>query len=194
MAKGSYFGLVLSLSAILFAASVLAGDTGQLDRALNAVTNALPAGWTLAQRKTNEIPYGHHWNENYAGPKGVLVIAKGSRRVNAEFLDAKGQWHSIHVATEALKIWLMPSNYSNSTFGWLDFTRPDQPTVIIVKEPVKVYAEPSAVLISEEDFQSILSKFNGVRWPDSPGNKPELLTWKDWQLKLRKAIEKELAK
>ncbi len=67
-------------------------------------------------------------------------------------------------------------------------------SAVSVNPECHIGAEASAVLISEEDFRSILSKFSGVRWPDSPGNKPELLTWKDWRLKLRKAIEKELGK
>jgi hypothetical protein len=107
MLKGSC--LVLFLGMILFTAPVVAADTEQFDRAVNAVTNALPSGWTLADRKTNEIPAGHHWNENYAGPKGLLLIVKGIRPVDAEFSDTNDTWHAVHVATESLKIWLMPS-------------------------------------------------------------------------------------
>jgi len=179
---------------ILFTAPAVAGDASQLDRAVNAVTNAFPSGWTLAVRKTNEIPYGHHWNQNYTGPKGLLVIAKGIRPVNADFSDANEKWHAVHVATESLEIWLMPSNYRDSPFAWLSIDRPIQPTAVVNQSPIKVYAQPSHLLLSEQQFWDILSKFNGVRWPDSPGNNPELLTWKDWRLKLSKAIEKEFAK
>ena len=186
--------MVLSLSAILFSAPVVAGDTGQLDRAVNAVTNALPTGWTLAQRKTNEIPYGHHWDQNYTGPKGLLLIVRGIRPVNAEFADANDKWRPVHVATESLEIWLMPGNYSDSSSAWSFLKRPIQPTVVLNHDLIKVYARPSHLLLPEIDFNDLLSKSTGVRWPDSPGNDPELLTWKDWQLKLRKAIEKEFAK
>ena len=172
----------------------MAGDTAQLDGAINAVVAALPPGWTVVKQKSGEIPYGHHWGENYTGPRGTLVIAKGTRPVNAEFSDANGKWQPVHVATESLEIWLMPSNYSDSSFGWLAIGRPIQPTVILNHGPIKVYARPSHLLLSEKDFNDLLSKFSGVRWPDSPVNSPELLTWKDWRLKLRKAIEKELAK
>jgi hypothetical protein len=188
---------------MLFITSAVAADTNQFDRAINAITNLLPAGWTIAEQKTNEIPWGHHWNENYTGPKGILVIVKGIRPVNAEFSDTNGTWRAIHVATESLQIWLMPSNYSDSFWAWFSIDRPIQPTVIVAHGPIKVYATPAHLLLSEKQFWEILYKFNGVRWPDSPGNSPVFhspadtpkpLTWKDWQLKLRKAIENEFTK
>jgi hypothetical protein len=116
---------------ILFTAPLVTADTEQLDRAVKVVTRSLPAGWTIAEQKTNEIPWGHHWDENYTGPRGLLLIAKGTRPVNANFRDTNGNWHAIHVATESLEIWLMPNNYSDSHFAWLSIGRPIQPTVII---------------------------------------------------------------
>ena len=184
--------LVGVLFNVIFTAPVMADNTN-LDRAINAITNTLPPGWTIAEQKTNEIPWGHHWNENYTGPKGLLLIVRGMRPVNAEFRDTNGTWHAIHVATESLHIWLMPSNYSNSPFAWMSIERPVQPTVIVNHGPVKVYAQPTSLLLSEQQFFKILHKFNGVRWPDSPANNPKLLTWKDWRLKLREAIQKEFA-
>ena len=169
-------------------------DTNQFDRAIKAITQSLPSGWTIAEQKPDEIPWGHHWNQNYTGPKGLLVIVKGLRPVSAEFRDTNGTWQAIHVATESLQIWLMPSNYSDSHFAWMSIERPIQPTVVVNHDPIKVYASPSHLLLSQKDFYELLSDTNGVEWPDSPGNSPELLTWKDWQLKLRKAIEKEFAK
>ncbi|MGI8965358.1 MAG: hypothetical protein ACR2H1_04625, partial [Limisphaerales bacterium] len=152
-----------------------------------------PPGWTIAERKSNQIPWGHHWDQNYTGPKGVLVIAKGNRPVNAEFGDPTGKWRVVDVATESLEIWLMPSNYSDS---WLRLSahRPIQPKVVVNHGPIKVYARPSHLLLSPQDFNKILSNTNSVRWPDSPVNFPKSLTWKDWRLKLSKAIEKEFAK
>jgi hypothetical protein len=188
---------------MLLVTSAVASDTNQFDRAINAITNTLPLGWTIAEQKTNEIPWGHHWNENYTGPKGVLVIVKGIRPVNAEFSDTNGTWRAIHVATESLQIWLMPSNYSDSFWAWFSIDRPIQPTVVVNHGPIKVYASPSSLLLSEKDFNEILSTNNGVRWPDSPGNSPifhspsdtpKPLTWKDWRFKLRTAIENEFSK
>jgi hypothetical protein len=178
---------------IIFTAPAMADDTN-FDRAINAITNTLPPGWTIAEQKTDQIPWGHHWNQNYTGPKGLLVIAKGIRPVNAEFRDTNGTWKAIHVATESLHIWLMPSNYSDSPFAWMSIERPVQPTVVVNRGPIKIYAIPTGLVLSEKDFNEILLKFNGVRWPDSPANNPKLLTWKDWQPKLSEAVEKEFAK
>ena len=179
---------------ILFTASAVASDTNQFDRTINAITNTLPPGWTIAEQKTNEIPWGHHWNENYTGPKGLLVIVKGLRPVNAEFRDTNGTWQAIHVATESLHIWLMPRNYSNSPFAWMSIERPVQPIVIVNHGPIKVYALPTHLILSQQQFFEILNKFNGVRWPDSPEENLNSLTWKDWRLELKKAIQKEFAK
>ena len=184
--------LVGALFNVMFTAPVMADNTN-FDRAISAITNALPPGWTIVEQKTNEIPWGHHWNENYTGPKGLLLIVRGTRPVNAEFSDTNGTWHAIHVATESLHIWLMPSNYSNSPFAWMSLERPVQPTVIVNHGPIKVYAQPTGLIISQQQYFKILKKFTGVRWPDSPANNPKLLTWKDWRLKLREAIEKEFA-
>jgi hypothetical protein len=194
MATGTFWGLVLFLSAILFTVPVAADDTAQLDQALKGVTNALPAGWTVAKLIPNEIPYGHHWGENYTGPTGTLVIVKGTRPVHAEFIAPDGKSNVVHVATEALKIWLMPSNYSDSFGSLLSIGRPIQPTVVVGHGPIKIYAGPSHLLLSEKRFNELLSNTNGISWPDSPANSPELLTWKDWRAKLKKAIEANVAK
>jgi hypothetical protein len=185
--------LVGVLFIIIFTAPVMADDTN-LDRAINAITNTLPPGWTIAEQKPDEIPWGHHWNENYTGPKGLLMIVKGLRPVNAEFRETNGTWQAIHVATESLNIWLMPSNYSDSPFAWMSIERPVQLIVVVNHGPIKVYVQPTSLLLSEQQFWEIMHKFNGVRWPDSPTNNPKLLTWKDWRRKLREAIEKEFAK
>ena len=79
MLRDLRFGFVLLLNIVLFTASGLAGDTAQFDQALRAVTNALPPGWTVAVVETNAIPYGHHYGENYTGPIGIFVVAKGIR-------------------------------------------------------------------------------------------------------------------
>lgn len=174
--------------------SAIAQNTAEIERAMSAITNALPSGWMVTEVKTNQIPYGHHWNKNYDGPTGRLVILKGTRPVHAEFCDTRGNWYPIHVATESLEIWIMPAEYHNSAFSVFDFHRPIQPVVVVNRGPVKVFGHPSHVLLSEQKFNEMLHKFNGVRWPDSPGNDPALLTWKDWRRELKKSIESELNK
>lgn len=186
--------LLLFLCMALCQISALADDTGQLDRAVKAVVAALPPRWALVEERTNEIPYGHHWGENYVGPKGILIIAKGIRPVNAEFANTNGTWRAVHVATEALEIWIMPSNYSNSFWSWLSISRPIQPVVVVGQGPVKVYASQWAVLLSKKDFNEILKKSAAVRWPDPQVDSSKFLAWKDWRSRLREAIEKEFAK
>ncbi len=169
-----------------------AADAEELDRAAAAVTNALPSGWILIERKPDETPFGHHWGQTYSGPKGVLLIAKGLRSVNSEFLDSNGKWLPTPVGTESLNIWLMPRNYSESPRPL--FHAPIQPTVVRNRGPVKVYARPSSVESYPQQFKELLSKSKGVRSPDSPWNSPASLTWKDWRLQLSEAFQKEFGK
>ncbi len=186
--------LVGALFTTAFTGLVMAYDTN-FDRAINAITNTLPPGWAIAEIKPDEIPWGHHWNENYTGPTGLLLVVRGTRPVNAEFLDTNGTWDVIHnVATESLHIWLMPSNYSDSFWSKFDLTRPVTPAFVVAKGPVKVYATPTNLVDSQKRFDEILKKYYGVCWPDSPANNPKLLSWKDWRQKLREAIEKEFQK
>jgi hypothetical protein len=194
MTPERWLGLVLWLNTVLLVSSSVASEAPQIDVALKEITNALPSGWVVSKLVTNEIPYGHHWQENYAGPKGILVIAKGTRPVHAEFTAPNGQSKVVHVATESLDIWLMPGNYSNSRFAWLSVDRPIQPTAIVDHGPLKIYAKPSHILLSEQHFKELLSNTNSINWPDSPANSPELLTWQDWRARLKKALERGVAK
>jgi hypothetical protein len=192
--KGKCLGLVLCLDIIFLASPLVAGDAEQFDRVVKAIVAALPVGWTIVDQKSGEIPYGHHWGENYTGPTGVLVIAKGTRPVHAGCIAANGTSPVVHVATESLEIWLMPESYGDSFWSKFNISRPVQPTTVVAHGPVKVYARPSHLLLSEKHFNDLLSNTNGVRWVDCPFDSPRLLTWKDWRAKLRKAIEKELTK
>ena len=86
----------------------------------------------------------------------------------------------------------MPRNYSYSLWSWPAISHlislPIQPTVVVSHGPVKVYARPGHVLLSEKDFWATLRKYNGIHWPDDPDS-PDYLTWKDWRLNLKQAIE-----
>lgn len=185
---------MLALSSILFAAALMANETERLDQIVRAIVAALPPEWKVVEKKGNEIPYGHHWDENYGGPRGTLLVVKGTRPVNAEFSGADGTWKPARVATEALEIWLMPSNYNNSALAWLSMERPIQPVTIVGLGPIKVYARQWALLLSKKDFDRMLGSNSGVRWPDPQVDSPEFLTWKDWKIKLQNTIDKEVAK
>jgi hypothetical protein len=184
-------GCVISILCMcLSAAPAVAGDALKLDQAVKAVIGVLPPGWTVADVKSNEIPYAHHWDENYTGPKGIQLIVKGTRPVYEKYFDTNGNRQMVYVATEALEIWIMPGNYHNSFSSWISFTRPILPTVVIAHGPIKVYAKPSCVLLSEKDFYDFLHKAGDAGGYDFGIDPPNSLTWKDWRLKLRKVVEK----
>jgi hypothetical protein len=181
-ARGLLAGLVL-----LYAPTVLA-QSKQLEQAAAGVAKALPSGWTIVERKSGEVPWGHHWCGEYSGTKGLKVVVKGVRPVHTEFRGRDGTWRAVPVATEALEVWLMPGDYSDSFWSWTCFHRPVQPTGVIERGPVRVYARPSSLTNSEEEFKKLLAEATAVQSPDSPWNSPEALTWKTWRKDLAKAI------
>jgi len=194
MLKLRYSKLILIYAVLCTTVRAVAGDTNQLDQVLKTVVAALPPSWTVVKQQSNEIPYGHHWGENYTGPTGILVVAKGVRPVNAEFSDTNGKWRTVHVATEALEIWLMPGNYSDSLSSRFTIGRPVQPIVVVGHGPINVYASQWATLLSVKYFNDILKQSTAVRWPDPQVDSSEFLTWKNWRIELKKPIEKALAK
>src|SRR6266404_764590 len=76
---------LLSTTLLLILATSSTIATGQavgpgLDRAISVFEKALPQGWSVAERKPNDFPWGHHFCDDYAGPKGIarsLVHAAG---------------------------------------------------------------------------------------------------------------------
>jgi len=112
---------------------------------------------------------GHHWEENdYAGPNGS---SSDCERDPTDQCGVQGfEWQirkKIHEATEALDIWLMPRNYSYSLWSWPAISHlislPIQPTVVVSHGPVKVYARPGHVLLSEKDFLGYAEEYK--RYP-----------------------------
>ena len=184
----------LALGVIPFAGSATESDTQRIHQTVKAIAATLPPGWAIAEEKAGEIPYGHHWDESYSGPTGTLLVLKGTQPVYAEFADATGKWQRERVAVEGLRIWLMPSDYSNSRLAALAIHRPVQPTTVVGHGPVKVYAAPWPVLVSEKGFEIKLQKASGMRWADPQVDSPGFLTWKDWRLKVRRAVEREMTK
>jgi hypothetical protein len=166
----------------------------ELDRAVTEMARALPSGWTIVERKNGEIPWGHHWCGEYGGTKGLKVVIKGVRPVHTEFRGRDGTWRAVPIGTEALEVWLMPGDYSDSFWSWTCFHRPIQPTGVVERGPVHVYARPSSVTNSEAEFKKLLAESTAVQSPDSPSNAPETLTWKTWRNDLSKAVMASKAK
>lgn len=63
---------------------------------------ALPKSWSVAERKSDVLPEGHYWGQEYSGTRGEEILLQGSADVHVSWQDAKGEWRSDVVGKEAL--------------------------------------------------------------------------------------------
>src|SRR5947207_8585160 len=108
------------------------GEEDPLLFAKGIIQQSLPPGWSIVQSETGQIPWGHHWCDDYKGVTGTKLVARGIRPVRSSFLSRDdNQWRNVVVGKEALEIWLMPGVYRESRIAWMCHHRPIQPTVVV---------------------------------------------------------------
>jgi len=148
----------------------------------------------VVQNETGQIPWGHHWCDDYQGVTGTRLIARGIRPFRSSFLSRDdNQWRDVVVGKEALEIWLMPNAYRESRLAWMCHHRPIQPTHVVDLMRLRVYGRPSGHSDAEEKrfFEIQLSASNGVKSAESPWNDPKQLSWQSWRIDLKSALVKE---
>jgi hypothetical protein len=158
-----------------------------------SVRGSLPKGWSLAETRPKEIPFGHYWGDwsgPYKGQPGTLMVVSGTAPVFLLWTDEANQTHRDPVGVEALDIWLMPPGYRNNWRTLLSFHAPEQPERIFADQRVRVYARPSAwQTITDQEFKDrFLAKATYLGSPESPWNDPDRLSWRTWRDDLRRAL------
>jgi len=149
---------------------------------------ALPKSWSVAERKSDVLPEGHYWGQDYSGVRGEEILLQGSADVHVSWQDAKGEWHSDVVGKEALKIYVMPSTYRES---WLRFLVPKRPVsarLLVETESFKVYAYPSTRVLEKDKVDRAIKLGKAIRWPDSPENTGSL-SWGSWSADLPRMLK-----
>jgi len=175
--------VIIVAAAIIFGCiSSLAAEYQALKKAEEVIDTAIPKGWKIVSREYEQIPWGHHWCYEYRGVTGTKLIARGTEPVRSQFLGDDDRWRKVIVGKEALKIWIMPSNYKEGWRNWLCIHRPIQPTFVVKNKQIRLYARPSSHSSQDEEriFKNELSKSKAVQSPNSPWNKPENLSWNEW--------------
>ena len=167
---------------------------GQSASPEQVIAKGIPSGWSIVERKLDEIPWGHHWCEDYKGVTGTKLIIRGPAGAKSRFRDARGTWTDAVVGAEALEVWVMPGSYEE---GWRNnfcFHRPIQPDPVGAGPKIKVYARPAAHQNSDEQrlFKEHMDKATAVESPESPWNDPKRLSWQTWHSDLRGALASEL--
>jgi len=186
-----FLAAALAFSAIAFAQFTSAAD---VDRAVVVFEKILPSGWSVAERKMNEYPWGHHFCDDYHGPMGTKVTAVGPSAVSVVWVSRIGEKLTTPVATESLEVWFMPPEYKDSSTAWLCSHRPIQPIAIATSPRLGVFGRPSHRIKSEEEFRrEVLDKAQFVSWPESPEHNRSKLSWSTWERDMAAALRKEFA-
>jgi hypothetical protein len=175
---------------LAFAASgVLAQDVESTERAIQSV---VPPGWLVVERKVGQIPWGHHWCDQYAGVTGTELVIRGVNPSRSRFLQSDGQWQDVVVGAEALNVWIMPGSYRESRWYMFCFHRPIQPTAVVERRDVRIYARPAHHSNKQETdlFNEKLSNAKAVESPESPWNDPARLSWRSWKVDIDAAVNR----
>lgn len=170
----------------------MAQSGSSIDRAISAFENVLPAGWTVAERKPNEYPWGHHFCDDYSGPKGTKITVVGPKTVSVVWTSRSGEPRQTPIAKESLEVWFMPPEYRDSWTAWLCFHRPIQPVTVLKTSQVGVFGRPSHFLNSQDEFRrEVLDKAQFVSWPESPHHDYSKISWSTWTRDIGGTLRKE---
>jgi len=154
-----------------------------------AVEDAAPSGWQVVRVEPGQIPRGHHWGRSYNGPRGTLIVIMGPADVFLSWADSEGDWHREAVAKESIRLWIMPPEYRNDFWSFLDIHGPVQPHKLLATEHIRAYARPAHELTSEARIHQLLDEgaARETAWPDSPAN-TGTLSWSTWKSELERAL------
>lgn len=178
--------LFFSLPAFAAASSKFISDS---DKVVSIIASALPKGWEIVEQKEEEIPWGHHFCDNdfYDGPRGRLLVLRGTVPEYARFLGYDNVWREASYWTEGRKIWIMPGNYR--VFAWHDLVclaRPIQPIVLHETTSIKIYADETTRMSTDQSkaFNESIKTWKVVEGSSASS----ISTWKDWKADLKKAL------
>jgi len=176
---------LLLLQLLTVASPALAHGPPDVDRAARAITRALPGGWSIVEENDQEIPYGHHSCDNYAGPRGMKLVVLGVKDVNLHLQDHDGNWYTRPAARESVELWLMPSGYRDSRWSWLCHHRPIQPARVSSVGLLRVFGQPSHRLNSEAEFRALISTASAFGFPEA------VVSWPTWRDDIASALRAE---
>lgn len=179
--------LRIGLLVLALMATTAAGTVFDDERAVEAIHASLPEGWSRAESKLNEVPYGHHWGQSYDGPTGRLEVFAGPKERSINWKDEAGSWHREVVGKEALQVWIMPADYKRS---WWRFLKPKGPVpagAVYSDDAIRIFANESIHVSRRERFEEILELAVETNW-SGPEDDERELTWTNWKEDLRRGL------
>lgn len=186
-------GLLRSLLAcaalVLLYSGISRGESNLVPTVIARLQPVLPVGWKVVARRSGVIPEGHYWGQSYSGVRGEEIVLQGPKDVHLEWHDALGAARLETLGKEALKIYVMPSNYRESLLRFFIPKRPVAARLVYEGPEYKIYAYPSFVMLMTRDaFDSILKQNTGTMGPVDSPEYTGFLTWSSWREDIRRAL------
>lgn len=156
-----------------------------------SVEKILPIEWKIHSVTSQVVPKGHYWGQasEYAGPRGMAVVAIGPATVDFEFQGKSGAWSREALAKEALTLYFMPPAYFEDRA--FSPKGPRSATLVFEGQGCKVYGFVSFQIIGRDRFDALLNVASATRWVGVPTSDEEL-SWPTWRVQLRRAMEGDL--
>ena len=151
-----------------------------------AIVRVAPPGWKLAETKSDQIPWGHHWSDGYKGHGGTKLTLVGPRDVEFRWSDNSGTPHEEPLAKESLELWIMPGQYREG-MSILDFHAPVPADLVFSGKAVRIYGQPSHRIVAQQRFQELLKQATATDWPRSPHRRETPLSWAAWKADVERA-------
>jgi len=147
----------------------------------SAIRNSLPRGWHVEETKADQIPYGHDQTLQHGGQ---LLVVVGPQDAYFDWQGRDDVWHHDPVFHEALNIWIMPPEYSDSWGNFFDFHRPVGPALVWSGAAATVYGRVTNRLKAGADLSSSISlaKYTSAREVQA--------SWPEWKEEVRDQLSR----
>jgi hypothetical protein len=166
-------------------------DDERLNRAIVRIVASMPDTWKLNAERTRAdvIPDGHYDGLKYEGKGGLKVALVGTEDVTYDWRDMSGVWHREPILKEAIVLWIMPPEYSQS---WKRFF------VMKSRVPVPlIYSGKKVHVYGLESFQGPPGGSNRFRevlpYASQFAATPEhtVSSWVTWKEDISKALQEQ---
>lgn len=156
-------------------------ENNECQKTIDALIQSIPDGWSYIDTEVNASPYGH---EEENALRGFKITLAGDRNVVFSWKDDAEQWHQEPLATEALELWIIPSQYRRSWRRFFTMKAPEPASLIYENDHIKVYGLPTARWRSQEAqirFNELVpSQVIETHWIESP-RITKKLSWASWK-------------
>ncbi|MDR1530489.1 MAG: hypothetical protein LBS40_08895 [Burkholderiales bacterium] len=163
-------------------------DYEKLKPFVDKIEAGIPKNWRVVEKKQGEIPEWHYENMEYSGPKGIYLYIVGDHDVDYEWKDREGVWHKKPFYKEAIRLWIMPSDYKQSWKRFFVFKGHVTPPGIYLGKQIKIYAKEDVYRDPSLPWRGLKKEFpNAFTYAGAPEH--TVRSWITWKEDIKKLLE-----